>query len=102
LEEIPKEIPNKYNFFGTVTSRGKNKGLWNVKWDVLPMDKNVVQNKSRGKLTVVGDGEEEKPIGDDEHLDVVKMLSDTEEGKENVSPKKKVRKMLSAPKIRVC
>jgi len=35
-------------------------------------------------------------------LDVVKMLSDTEEDKENVSPKKKVRKMLSAPKIRVC
>ena len=69
---------------------------------MLPVNKDVVQNISRGKLTVVGDGEEEKPIGDDEHLDVVEMLSDTEEGKENVSPKKKVRKMLSAPKIRVC
>ena len=69
---------------------------------MLPVNKDVVQNISRRKLTVVGDGEEEKPIGDDERLDVVEMLSDTEEGKENVSPKKKVRKMLSAPKIRVC
>ena len=54
---------------------------------MLPVNKDVVQNISRGKLTVVGDGEEEKPIGDDERLDVVEMLSDTEEGKENVSPK---------------
>jgi len=37
-KKIPKEIPNKYNFFGTVTSRGKNKGSWNIKWGVLPVD----------------------------------------------------------------
>jgi hypothetical protein len=27
---IPKDIPNKFCFFGMVVSRGKNKGSWNV------------------------------------------------------------------------
>jgi hypothetical protein len=29
-QKIPKEIPNKYNFFGTIVSWGKNKSSWNV------------------------------------------------------------------------
>ena len=41
---IPKDIPNIYCFFGTVVSRSKNKGSWNVKFDVLPVDENVVEN----------------------------------------------------------
>jgi len=84
-KKIPKDIPNKYNFFGTVISRGKNKGSWNVKFDVLPVDENVLHNISRVKLTVIADGEEEKPIGEDEHLDEVELKSDTEE---DASPKK--------------
>jgi len=65
-QKIPKEIPNKYNFFGTVVSWGKNKSSWNVKWDVLPVNDNMINNISRLKPTIVEDGEEEKPINDNE------------------------------------
>jgi hypothetical protein len=41
---IPKNIPNKYNLFGTVISCGKNKSSWNVKWDVSPVDENIISN----------------------------------------------------------
>jgi len=41
---IPKNAPNKYMFFGTVVSKGKGKTSWNVKWDILPVDNNVVTN----------------------------------------------------------
>jgi hypothetical protein len=51
---IPKDVPNKYHFFGTVVSRGKKKSSWNVKFDILPSDDNVIQNISQAKLIVVG------------------------------------------------
>lgn len=76
---IPKDIPNKFNFFGTVVSRGKNKSSWNVKWDVLPESDNIINNISRSKLTVVADGEEEKALPDDAKLDDLTMEDD--EGK---------------------
>jgi hypothetical protein len=85
---IPKDIPNKYLFFGTVVSRGKNKNSWNVKWDALPASDNVVQNITRTKLIVVEDGEEEKPIDDDDKLDEVELNSD----KEDESPEKSAKK----------
>jgi hypothetical protein len=61
---IPKNIPNKYNFFGTVISCGKNKSSWNVKWDVLPVDENIISNIAWTKLIIVEDSEEEKPLND--------------------------------------
>jgi hypothetical protein len=76
---IPKNIPNKYNFFGTVISRGKNKSSWNVKWDVLPVDDCIISNIARTKLTMVEDGEEEKPINDGDHLDEVEINSEEED-----------------------
>jgi hypothetical protein len=68
---IPKDIPNKYLFFGTVISRDKNKNSWNIKWDALPVNNNVVHNIMHMKLIVAQDGEEEKPINDDDKLDEV-------------------------------
>ena len=59
---IPKNVPNNYTFFGTVFSRGTGKSSWNVKFDVLPADDNVVSNITRGKLEVVQPGEEEQPL----------------------------------------
>jgi hypothetical protein len=89
-QKIPKEIPNKYNFFGTVVSWGKNKSSWNVKWDVLPVNDNMINNISRSKLSVVEDGEEEKPINDNEQLDEVEVISDTDGNNDNgCSPGKK-------------
>jgi hypothetical protein len=82
---IPKDIPNKHNFFGTVVSRGNNKSSWNVRFDILPLDQNVIQNISRTKLTVVNDGEEEKPYDDTDKLDEVAINSDVDES----SPVKK-------------
>jgi hypothetical protein len=76
--KILKEIQNKYNFFGTVVSQGKNKSSWNVKWYVLPVDDNVINNISRSKLTIVEDGEKERPINDNECLDEVEIISDTD------------------------
>ncbi len=48
---IPKNLPNNYNFIGTV-----------VRFDVLPCDENIVGNISRGKLAVVQPGDEEVPL----------------------------------------
>jgi hypothetical protein len=59
---IPKNVPNDYGFFGTVVSRGNGRSNWNVRFDVLPCDENVVVNISRGKLEVVQPGEEELPL----------------------------------------
>jgi hypothetical protein len=59
---IPKGVPNNYSFFGTVVSRGNGRSNWNVCFDVLPCDENVVVNTSRGKLAVVQPGEEELPL----------------------------------------
>jgi len=101
LHKTPKEIPNKYNFFGTVVSRGKNKSSWNVKWEVLPVNDNVINNISRSKLTVVIDGEEERPINDNERLDEVEVISDTHGNTDNgCSPGKNLMKMLFAPRIK--
>ncbi len=88
---IPKNIPSKYNFFGTVISHGKNKSSWNVKWDVLPIDENIISNIVWEKLTVVDDGEEEKPIKDGDRLDEVEMKSDEDENAES-SPEKTGKK----------
>jgi len=41
---IPKSVPNNFYYFGTVTAHGKNKSSWNVRFDVLPFDDNVVEN----------------------------------------------------------
>jgi len=68
---IPKDIPNKYMFFDTVVACGKSKNYRNVKWDILPVNNNIIQNITRTKLTVVEDGEEEKAIADGILLDEV-------------------------------
>ena len=45
-------------------SRGIGKSSWNVKFDVLPIDENIVKNISRGKLEEVQPGEEEAPLNE--------------------------------------
>ena len=86
---IPKDIPNKYMFFGTVVARGRSKNTWNVKWDILPVNQNIVKNITRTKLSVVEDGEEEKAIPDGTHLDDLEYDSDNDDEK---SPSKSVKK----------
>jgi hypothetical protein len=77
---IPKNLQNKFLFFGTVISIGKGKSTWNVKLDILPTNNNVVNNITRTKLTVVEDGEEEKGIPDDALLDDAEYNSDKDDG----------------------
>jgi hypothetical protein len=81
-----KDIPNKLCNFGTVVSHGKNKCTWNVKFDILPSDDNIIQNISLSKLIGAGDGKEEKPIADGEMLDEME-ITDSKDG--DVSPQKK-------------
>ena len=90
---IPKGVPNNYSFFGTVVSRGNGRSNWNVRFDVLPCDGNVVANISRGKLAVVQPGEEELPLNarDQERFD--QLGYDVTEEVER-SPKKNSNKTL--------
>jgi hypothetical protein len=73
---IPKDIPNKFQFFGIIVSGGKNKSSWNVKWDVLPKSNNIIYNIMRSKLTVVADGEGENALPDDAQLDDIAIADD--------------------------
>jgi hypothetical protein len=63
---------------------------WNVKWDVLPVDENIISNIAQTKHSVVEDGEEEKPINDGDWLDEVEMNS--EKDKNAVSSPEKTGK----------
>jgi hypothetical protein len=87
---IPKNVPNKHMFFGTVVARGKSKNTWNVKWGILPQNNNIVRNITRTKLTIVKDGEEEKAIEDGTLLDIVEYGSDNDENGD--SPEKSPQK----------
>ena len=59
-ESIPKTTPNNHWFFGTVTANGTKKDCWNVWFDILPCDENIVANIIHLKLNVVQNDEEEK------------------------------------------
>ncbi len=59
---IPMKLPNNHNFFDTVVSQGSGRSSWNVCFDLLPCNENIVSNISRGKLAVVQPGEEEVPL----------------------------------------
>ena len=85
---IPKDVPNKFMFFGTVISRGKGKSSWNVKWDILPSSENVINNITRTKLIVVEDGEEERGLPADAKLDDIAVASD----EDVLSPEKPAKK----------
>jgi hypothetical protein len=88
-DAIPKDTPNKHLFFGTVVARGRGKNSWNVKWDVLPINENIIKNITRTKLTVVEDGEEEKANPDGTLLDDAFYDSDKDE---EDSPSKSAKK----------
>jgi hypothetical protein len=72
---IPKDATNRYMFFGTVVSTGKDKNTY-VKWDILPVQSSAIKNITRTKLTVMDDGEEEKAIPDNAQLDEMEYDSD--------------------------
>jgi hypothetical protein len=63
-------------FFGTVISRGKGKNTWNVKWDTLAVQSNVIKNITQTKLSIIEEGEEEKALLDDVQLDEMEYISD--------------------------
>jgi hypothetical protein len=86
---IPKYIPNKHMFFGPVVARGRSKNSWNVKWNILPVNHNIIENITRTKLAIVEDGEEEKAIPDGTLLDDLVYDSDKDE---EPSPSKSVKK----------
>jgi hypothetical protein len=70
-DAIPKDTPNKH------------------KWDVLPINENIIKNITRTKLTVMEDGEEEKAIPDGTLLDDILYDSDKDE---EDSPSKSAKK----------
>jgi hypothetical protein len=78
-QSLPKDAPNKYMFFGTAISRGKGKNTWNVKWDTLPVQSNVIKNITCTKLTVIEEGEEEKAVPDDAQPDEMEYNSDQDD-----------------------
>ena len=58
-ECLPSTQANNHNYYGTVVSGSSSKG-YNVRFDALPHEENIVESFSRQKLTVVLAGEEEK------------------------------------------
>ena len=56
---LPSTQANSHNFFGIVVGGTSQKG-YDVQFDALPMDENIVQAYTRTKLTVVAKDEEEK------------------------------------------
>jgi hypothetical protein len=63
-----------------VVARGRVKGTWNVKLDVLPLDANVIENISRVKLQVLQPGEEEEPLSRRNKLAVDSSSDDESNG----------------------
>ena len=71
---------------GTKTAK---KG-WDVHFDTLPHDDNVIKNISRNKLSVLSPGEEEDPMNEQRHQTQVEQLqeiqNEEEEKKKKTSP----------------
>ena len=56
------DVGNSYPYFGVVVSGGGNKSAkkdWDVCFDVLPIDENIIENISWSKLSVLMPGDEE-------------------------------------------
>jgi len=71
---IPKNTPNNHLYFGTITGTGSKKHCWNVKFDVLPHNDNVVSNITCSKLNMCKKDKEETPM--DEHTERFLQLDD--------------------------
>jgi hypothetical protein len=85
---IPKNIPNDYCFFGTVTG-GNSKDGWDIKFDILPESDAVVRvMKKSNKVSMVHDGEEEKLLAS--HGGQEPISSDDEFSERPVKKQKKL------------
>ena len=58
---ISSKAANNHPYFGTVVSGSSQKG-WNVRFDVLPYNENIITEIKRNKLIIVRDKEEEAEI----------------------------------------
>lgn len=59
---LPHGVSADYLYFGTVVSGGGTKTIrkgWDVKFDVLPMEENIIKNITRSKLSVLAPFDEE-------------------------------------------
>jgi len=64
---LPYGVAQTYNYFGTVLGGGGTKTAkkgWDVCFDILPHDDNVIKNISRNKLSVLTPGKEEDPMNE--------------------------------------
>ncbi len=88
---LPTDVGNSYPYFGTVVSGGGVQNVkmgWDVRFDVLPIDCNVVSNITRSKLTVLAPGEEEV-VGERgiNHAELLEQVeNDEEKEKKKESP----------------
>jgi len=58
----PHGVPLDFNYFGTVVSGGGSKTAkkgWDISFNILPVEDNIVLNITRSKLTLVAPGEDE-------------------------------------------
>ena len=60
-DKISGRISNDHPYFGTVVSGSLSSG-WNVRFDILPFDDNIMYKIRRINLTVVSDKDEEEKI----------------------------------------
>ena len=57
-KSLSTEVGNTYNYYGRVVGGNSFKG-WNVQYDLLPHNDNIIKGISRTKLSLVGPDEEE-------------------------------------------
>ena len=87
---ISCDLANSHPYFGTVLRGGGNKTArkgWDVQFDSLPHEENIIENVSRNKLTVLSPGEEEntsKSLSQAEQLEHIEHEED--EKKKKTSP----------------
>ena len=69
---VDPTLPNSARFYGSVIGGRSSKG-WDVKWDKLPDNNNVVKAIKRRRLRTIEDGEEEKMFDEKYELEMMNI-----------------------------
>ena len=81
---LSSEVGNTYNYYGKVVGGNSFKG-WNVQFDLLPHNDNIIKQISQTKLVVVSPNEEEKKYDHHPPPNIVDGIVEESAGEDNNS-----------------
>jgi len=94
------DVGNSYPYFGVVVSGGGNQSAkkgWDVCFDVLPIDKNIIENMTWSKLSMLMPGDEENMESHQmQHETYQEVKSKKQERAKKVSPQIHSQKRFAA------